>query len=132
MIDENKLIYDIKKYVQEVYDKDLDDGSTFADNTKHSNFVEGLYEALEIIQEQPKQRINDKWIPVSIELPRDDVSASTYVTIKHKESGNVFTSRMRWFFGKFEWYNGKSISDIYEVTAWKYVNLPEPWKEASE
>lgn len=79
-----------------------------------------------------EKQLNNGWISVKERLPKDDICIPTYVTIRHKETGYIFTARMRWFFGKFEYYNGKTLSSIYEITAWKHEELPQPFKEGEE
>lgn len=65
MIDEQKLIEDIAEYMRNVYDCDLEDVVGFQTNneSKSAYIVQGLYEAVSIIDEQPKV---GEWIPCKI------------------------------------------------------------------
>ena len=66
MIDENKLIEDIAEYMRNVYGCDLEDVVGFqTDNeSKSAYIVQGLYEAVSIIYEQPKKWLDSlqNWI----------------------------------------------------------------------
>jgi hypothetical protein len=78
------------------------------------------------------QQLNNGWIPVSERLPEDDESIRVYATIRYKENGYIFTDRLRWFFGKFKWFNGSKLSHKYEVVAWMPDVAPEPFTQPTK
>lgn len=88
--------------------------------------------ATELAIQALEKQLNNGWILCSERMPEDDRSINTYVTIKHKETGYISSAKMLWFYGKFEWFNGRKISDKYEVIAWKYELMPEPYREESK
>ncbi|MDF2844755.1 MAG: hypothetical protein K0R00_3181 [Herbinix sp.] len=101
-------------------------------STGHKKFevVRGTcyaYIEIEPVLKALEQQLNDRWIPVAERLPNRDGNCNVYVTIKHIESGHVFSEKMRWRFRKFQWYNGKNISSCYEVIAWMPEKTPKPF-----
>ncbi|HWT74366.1 MAG TPA: hypothetical protein VN258_06570 [Mobilitalea sp.] len=80
-----------------------------------------------------QHQLNNGWIPVdSMGLPDKTRRFNAYVTMKHKEGNQVFSSKVFWEYGEFKWFNGKSLSDKWIVFAWRPEILPEPYKEVSE
>ena len=69
------------------------------------------------------------WIPVSERFPGGDEYIRIYATLRYKETGHIFSDRLRWEYGKFKWFNGSRLSGKYEVIAWMPDNLPEPYRE---
>jgi hypothetical protein len=118
MIDEKKLIKDIAEYMGNVYECDLEDVVGFQTNneSKSAYIVQGLYEAVGIIDEQPKV---GEWISCGERLPDE---AGEYL---------VVGSDKRWIceFIKFSGVGGWANNARNPVVrAW--MPLPEVYKES--
>jgi hypothetical protein len=70
-----------------------------------------------------RQAMQDRWIPVSEKLPKED--GNYLVTMKHKEFNQTKVTSMD-FNGEFL-FNDYFEKAWWEVTAWR--KLPEPYKE---
>ena len=92
-------------------------------------------EAVEIVN-QVAEECNDGWIPYNEKTPEFELYTLTpvWVTIRKKDGTFCWVTLLRWngYDGRLEWNNGKSISDTYEVLAWKKVNYPAPYKPKGE
>lgn len=75
-----------------------------------------------------EKQLNNRWISTSERLPERDMSYSLYVTIKCKETGYISSQKMLWRYKDFIWFNGKKLSDKYEVIAWIHELMPKPYK----
>lgn len=76
------------------------------------------------------QQLNNGWIPVDSEnLPGRYERVHVHVTLKHVDGQHEFTAKMIWWLGKFQWANGKEISEKYRIIAWMPERSPEPYKE---
>jgi hypothetical protein len=73
-----------------------------------------------------RQAMQDRWIPVSERLPKED--GNYLVTMKHKEFNQTKVTSMD-FSGEFL-FNDYFEKAWWEVTAWQ--PLPEPYKEEEE
>lgn len=94
MIDENKLIKEIRNMVLPLTIPEIDDGTTLAYN-------EALVDVLNAIEEQPKV---GKWIPVEEGLPKE------YESIFAKYKGTK-----KWYVGMFEKISSKvNVAIQYE------------------
>lgn len=83
-------------------------------------------DAIEIVQEVAKKY---DWIPTADRLPTwDDYGKRFWVTIRCKETGYCTTSKMRWY-NLWEYENGKRVSEIFEVIAWKPYKFPAPYQK---
>jgi hypothetical protein len=75
---------------------------------------------------------NDGWIPCSERLPEFEIYSvkKLWVTMHRKECYFRFVRQLRWngCQGVWEWENGKTISDEWEIIAWKPLYIPEPYK----
>lgn len=71
MIDEHKLVEDIEEFMFNIYGCDLENVSEFqrGNESKAAYIVQGLYDAVEFINEQPKV---GEWIPVEERLPEEE------------------------------------------------------------
>ena len=70
-----------------------------------------------------------RWIPTADRLPTwDDYAKRFWVTIRCKETGYCTTNKMRWY-NLWEYENGKRVSDIFEVIAWKPYEVPAPYQK---
>lgn len=120
MIDEKKLIEEIKEYTISVYGCDINDVVAFQTNNESKSvyIVQGICEAIDFIKEQPKV---GEWIPVSERLPNkeelDRYGAEFIVMIKgaNKPTTLYLTRSGKWV---DEWY------EVYDVIAWQPLSKP--------
>ena len=79
---------------------------------------------------------NDGWIPCSEKTPEFEIYAikRMWVTMHKKGCGFHFSRQLRWngCMGRWEWENGKTVSDGYEIVAWKPVDIPAPYQPKGE
>lgn len=125
MIDENKLIEDIAEYMRNVYGCDLEDVVGFqTDNENKSVYiVQGLYEAVSIIYEQPK---ND-WIPCKIELPKTN-GVYQVKRVVYEGCFKNYIVTCAYFDGQNTWHNDNRVNHsrpyLKDVIAWKLLDEP--------
>lgn len=126
MIDEKKLIEEIGEYMISVYGCDINDIIAFQTNneSKSAYIVQGICEAIDFIEEQPKV---GEWIPCSVALPQqpeenpifDNKPLELYlVSVKNAD----YPIRAFW--------NGKFFTDGWskvDVIAWQ--PLPQPFQK---
>ena len=79
---------------------------------------------------------SDGWIPCSEKTPEFEIYAikRMWVTMHKKGCGFHFSRQLRWngCMGRWEWENGKTVSDGYEIVAWKPVDIPAPYQPKGE
>lgn len=79
---------------------------------------------------------NDGWILCSEKTPEFEIYTlkRMWVTMHRKGSNFCFTRKLRWngYQGRWEWENGKTISNKYEIIAWKPLEIPAPYKPNGE
>lgn len=82
--------------------------------------------------------LGNGWIPCSSGvLPQmgNTDNKLIWVTMHQKGVDFYFTRKVNWnhYYKRWEWDNGKKIADEWEVVAWLYINIPEPYqpKESS-
>ena len=87
--------------------------------------------ALDMAISALEQQLTDAWIPVTERLPDRYERVHAHVTLKHIDGNHEFTAQMIWWFGKFQWKNGREISEKYKIIAWMPEHSPKPYKEVS-
>lgn len=102
----------------------LRDKSPLYSNDK--DFTEPLDMAISALEHQ----LTNRWIPVSERLPLPNAYHTIYATLRYKDDGARFSTKLMWENGKLKWFNGRQISDKYELVAWQKEYMPEPYKEA--
>ena len=79
---------------------------------------------------------NDGWIPCSEKTPEFEIYSVTklWVTMHRKGCAYYFVRTLRWngWQGRWEWDNGKQLSDAYEVVAWRQFDVLKPYKPEGE
>lgn len=79
---------------------------------------------------------SDGWIPCSEKTPEFEIYSVTrlWVTMHRKGCGFYFVRTLRWngYQGRWEWDNGKTLSDAYEVVAWREMVVPAPYQPKGE
>ena len=87
----------------------------------------------ELVRRQPTIDLPGKWIPCSERNPEFEIYSvkKLWVTMHRKGWDFRFVRQLRWngYQGVWEWENGKTISDEWEIIAWKPVYIPEPYKD---
>ena len=84
---------------------------------------------IDVIKEIIKSHFNDDWIPVEEGLPEYcEYIIPCFVELKRKESECSFRTRINWCKGNWQWSNGKTLSDKYQVLAWQKIEYPTPYK----
>jgi hypothetical protein len=92
--------------------------------------IEHQIDCLKLAISALRLQLNNGWIPVSSgNLPGRYERVHVYVTLKHVEGQHEFTAKMIWWLGKFQWANGKEISEKYKIIAWMPERSPEAYKE---
>ena len=116
MIDENKLIEEIRKMFKPLTTAD---GSSYIDELIQAH-NETLYDVLKTIEEQPK--VNE-WIPVEERLSDENVNVlvTHYINKKTKIVSEAFLYEDEWWFAS----DGTKIER--KVTAW--MPLPEKYEK---
>ena len=75
---------------------------------------------------------NDGWIPCSEKTPEFEkyTLIPMWVTMRKKDGTCRFVTRLKWngYHGRWEWNNGKTVSDTWEIIAWQKVNYPAPYQ----
>ena len=117
-----------------------------------ADYLDGIDEIIEIVNELAEEYINCStdistnksdtstiskmenvgWIPCSINKHNEiHVAEKMWVTMRNKESKYRFVRRLMWngCLRRWEWDNGKPISDMWEVVAWKKIDVPAPYTE---
>jgi len=79
-----------------------------------------------------EKQLSNSWVPVIERLPKEGGQYSIYVTIRYIESGNIYSAKMRWSYGEFTWFNGRSLSSDCEIIAWMHETMPEPYREVAK
>lgn len=105
MIDEKKLIEELRKYADEL--------GTVRGEIELAN---GVLKAISIINEQPKV---GEWIPVEERLPEIFENVLIYTKSGHYHIGAYFEERKRWWLGVY-W------EDLDFILAW--MPLPKPYE----
>jgi hypothetical protein len=88
---------------------------------------------LKILKDVEKEYGKGGWIPCSSgNMPKCgefDVK-KVWATMHRKEVDFYFTKRLNWnnCYKRWEWLNGKELAEEWEVVAWMYVEVPEPYK----
>lgn len=79
---------------------------------------------------------NDGWIPCDIKTPYFEIfeCRKIWVTMRKKGHKFCFSRQLRWngYDGRWEWDNGKNVSDEYEILAWKPLDIPAPYQPKGE
>ena len=119
MIDEKKLIEEIGEYTISVYGCDINDIIAFQTNneSKSAYIVQGICEAIDFIEEQPKV---GEWIPCSERLP--EKTGYYLAQLSRKLPNEDYADRV------VVLYNGEDKEFMaYErlIIAWQ--PLPEPY-----
>ena len=129
MIDEKKLIEEIGEYIISVYGCDINDIIAFQTNneSKSAYIVQGICEAIDFIDEQPK--VGD-WIPCSERLP--EVEDLHEISIEdcmcyliQRRCGVMDVAHYIKVYG--EPYFEAHCIKFNDVIAW--MPLPKPYKE---
>lgn len=117
MIDEKKLIKEIRNMVLPLTIPEVDDGTTLAYN-------EALVDVLTAIEEQPKV---EGWIPVEERLP--DFGEIVLVTYIGLTSNKEFSGKMAFlnYNGDWYWNSDRYIAEIVRVKITAWMPLPEPY-----
>ena len=71
-INRKTIINRIKEYALDVYGINLDDPSQFAANSKTENFCEGLYEAIELVDDIPAADVKEVTLCKNCKYNTDD------------------------------------------------------------
>lgn len=125
MIDEKKLIEDIKGWQEDIHDNEYD-------AIKYDFVFERIYE---MVEEQPKVDVPDtnvgEWIPVSERLPEN--GCGVLVTVNGKHNNITFVDALE--IAEYDNTEGWIVEEYLQwtdpdVTAW--MPLPEPYKESEE
>ena len=111
MIDEKKLIAEIREYIDEYKELDM--------QGVHNLKWCAMMEALELVESQPK--VGD-WIPCSERLPEEARAIEVTMYDGNRAIGHFYKSMETWF----DSINGGAI----DVIAWKEPS--EPWKGGKE
>lgn len=86
----------------------------------------------QVAEEYNQSLINDGWIPCSEKTPEFEIYSVTrlWVTMHRKGCNYYFVRTLRWngCQGRWEWDNGKTLSDAYEVVAWRERVVPAPYQ----
>lgn len=119
MIDENKLIKEIRNMVLPLTIPEIDDGTTLAYN-------EALVDVLNAIEEQPRA---GKWIPVEEGLP--NYYEPVLVTYLYFPNQKIYDDEIAYLdaCGNWDWDTKEEIESA-EIMAW--MPLPEPYVEGEE
>lgn len=79
---------------------------------------------------------SDGWIPCEIKTPEFEIYSveRLWVTMHRKGCNYYFVRTLRWngCQGRWEWDNGKTLSDAYEVVAWRQFDVLKPYKPEGE
>lgn len=105
MIDEKRLIGELRKYADEL--------GTVRGEIELAN---GVLKAISIIKSQPKV---GEWIPVEERLPEIFENVLIYTKSGHYHIGAYFAERKRWWLGVY-W------EDLDFILAW--MPLPKPYE----
>ena len=107
-------------------EEERNEADVYDDDEYFVGIVRGINIAKEIVQEVAK---DGGWIPTADRLPTwDDYAKRFWVTIRCKETGYCTTNKMRWY-NLWEYENGKRVSEIFEVIAWKPYEVPAPYQK---
>ena len=94
--------------------------------------IEIVNQVAEEVAVSKKETTNDGWIPCSEKTPEFEIYSVTrlWVTMHRKGCGFYFVRTLRWngCQGRWEWDNGKTLSDAYEVVAWRQFDVLKPYK----
>ena len=111
MIDEKKLIAEIREYIDEYKELDMQ-------GVRNLKWC-AMMEALELVESQPKV---GEWIPCSERLPEtDDV---VLITVSNIDNNKLFVTPAVYQHPFFCTWNALAPED--KVIAWQ--PLPEPWE----
>lgn len=111
MIDEKKLIAEIREYIDEYKELDM----RGVRNLKWCAMIE----ALELVESQPKV---GEWIPCSERLPKEARAVEVTMYDGNRAIGHFYNRLDTWF---------DSINDgAIDVIAWKEPS--EPWEEEKD
>ena len=132
MIDEKKLIEEIGEYTISVYGCDINDIIAFQTNneSKSAYIVQGICEAIDFIEEQPKV---GEWIPCSDRLPEVEdlheisIEDSTCYLIQRR-CGVMDVAHYIKVYG--ESYFEAHCIKFNDVIAW--MPLPKPYRPEEE
>ena len=137
MVDEKKLIEEIGEYTISVYGCDINDIIAFQTNneSKSAYIVQGICEAIDFIEEQPKV---GEWIPCSERVPElhrvDMESEGEYYMISDSV---IITDGERVSISEYEIDDGDcrgwlahDFEEIEDVIAW--MPIPEPYRQGEE
>ena len=109
----------------EAYDKEKHYCPKWCDVIKHTTS--------ELAEEYKVSEMSTGWIPCSIKKPDYEIYEvkKLWVTMHRKEVKHCFTRQLTWngWQGRWEWDNGKPLSDKWEVIAWKLIDIPAPYME---
>lgn len=126
MIDENKLIEEIKSMIRPLL---TPDGTAYFDDAIQAH-NETIVDVLNAIEQQPKV---GEWIPVDEGLPEEhEIVDITYVneTYEYEDDGDLFYIEMLTdiaYYEDGEWFDEFDELIIEDVIAWK--PRPEPYRK---
>lgn len=75
--------------------------------------------------------INTGWIPVSNQIPGDE-RLKCWVTIWNVDRKIPFVVKLYWSYGHWQWEDGRTLVDRFEVLAWHREKTPEPYQTVTE
>ena len=118
----------------------LTDAFTGKDYEKDLEYLHKIHEVehcIEIVKEVATE-YNNGWIPCSDTQKCPNVSKWCaryfWVTLRRTSSKILFTEKLRWigYLNRWEWCNGRELSNDYEVIAWREYFSPEPYQPKGE
>lgn len=114
----------------------IDNGGSAMLDFAYEQVGEAIDQCKEIVQEVADE--NNGWIPCSDTQKCPNVSKWCaryfWVTLRRTSSKILFTEKLRWigYMNRWEWCNGRELSNDYEVIAWREYFSPEPYKQKGE
>ena len=82
------------------------------------------------------EKIDNRWIPLSEKTPEYDehTLVPMWVTMRHKDGSYSYVRKIKWngYQDRWEWNNGKTLSDEWEIIAWKKIKYPKPYEAKGE
>lgn len=73
----------------------------------------------------------DRWIPVTDHLPEWEYVKNIWVTVQRRGYEHRILMRLNWDYHRFQHPNGKAVSELWEILAWRLPEYPKPYKEVN-
>lgn len=72
------------------------------------------------------EEITTEWIPISDQMPGDE-RLKCWVTIQNVNRKIPFVINLYWTYDHWQWANGTTLANRFEVLAWKKEKVPVPF-----